>query len=97
MTLYYASADFSHRITWEGTILRATREEALRVARLRAGVEVTESEGRITHITTGAIGGRTELVPASAAETVTELRDALAEERLRRRRPAAVRRNVRRL
>ena len=78
VTLYYASADFSHRITWEGTILRATREEALRVARLRAGVEVTESEGRITHITTGAFGGRTELAPASAAETVTELRDALA-------------------
>lgn len=78
VTLYYASADFSHRITWEGMILRVTREDALRVARLRAGVEVTEAEGRITRITTGAFGGITDLAPASATETVTELRDALA-------------------
>lgn len=78
VTLYYASADFSHRITWEGTILQVTREEALRVARLRAGVEVTEEGGRITRVPTGASGGLTDLAPASAAETVTELRDALA-------------------
>lgn len=78
VTLYYASADFASRITWEGTILQVARDEALRVARLRAGVEVTEAEGRITHITTTAFGGLTELAPASAAETVTGLRDALA-------------------
>jgi hypothetical protein len=78
VTLYYASADFTSRVTWEGTILQVTRDEALRVARLRAGVEVTEAESRITRVTTTAFGGRTELAPASAAEAVVELRDALA-------------------